>query len=245
MTEHALSDQSLAEANRDRAKFSGHDGALGAAGVTEDSFAPGNSSHLMHPGQSIAITPKNVRFEEILITATWTNALVRRSGFFGRIFKKALHVGVDLDLGCLYELEDGKRGCLQAFGKKFGALSEPPYIKLSGDDRTGDARGVDESMLIKGENWPHIKKMLVYIYIYKGAPNWAAVNPRIKINVPGEEDLVVSLSSHKKRLALCAIGGLENVRGGIKLTNYTEYFPGHAEMDRAFGYGLNWEEGKK
>ena len=76
-------------------------------------------------------------------------------------------------------------------------------------------------------------------------PNWQSVNPRIILDVPGEKDLVVNLSAYDDHLPLCAVGGLENVRGGIKLTNYTEYFPGHAEMDRAFGFGLNWADGQK
>jgi tellurite resistance protein TerA len=57
--------------------------------------------------------------------------------------------------------------------------------------------------------------------------------------------MVVTIGSHHKNLGICAIAGLENVRNGIKLTNHTEYFPGHAEMDRAFGYGLEWDNGTK
>ena len=57
--------------------------------------------------------------------------------------------------------------------------------------------------------------------------------------------MVVVPDVHKDELAVCAITMIENVRNGIKLTNHTEYFPGHAEMDRAFGFGLEWDEGKK
>ena len=98
---------------------------------------------------------------------------------------------------------------------------------------------------MNGAHWHEIKRMLIYLYIYNGAPNWAQVNPRVMIDVPGEQDLFVRLGAHDDRLHLCAIGGVENVRGGIKLTNYTEYFPGHEEMDRAFGFGLEWGEGSK
>ena len=65
------------------------------------------------------------------------------------------------------------------------------------------------------------------------------------IDVPSEEDLYVTLSEHDPSLDICAIGMLENARGGIKLTNKTEYFPGHEEMDRAFGFGLPWADGEK
>lgn len=236
---------SIVEANRYRAKFSGHGNALGAAGKTEASYDPANCADLQEPGQTIAVSPGPDGFEFIRIMAAWDNVKAEESGLVGKLIKKATQTGVDLDLGCLYELADGTRGCLQAFGKKFGDYNNPPYMGLSGDERTGDARGPDEYILVNGSRWDEIRRLLVYIYIYKGAPNWAEINPRIFVDVPGQDDLVVTLKTYDKRQAICLIGGLENVRGGIKLTNYTEYFPGHAEMDRAFGFGLEWADGKK
>ena len=137
------------------------------------------------------------------------------------------------------------RGSIQAFGEKFGDLEKAPFIKLSGDERTGDADGHDEYLLVNGARWNDIKRLLVYIYIYEGAPRWSMIKPQIVVDVPGENDLYVTLSAHDDALALCAIAELESVRGGIKLTNRTEYFPGHQEMDRAFGFGLEWGDGKK
>ena len=49
--------------------------------------------------------------------------------------------GVDLDLGCLYELADGRKGVIQALGNSFGSLNSPPWIPLDGDDRTGSVAG--------------------------------------------------------------------------------------------------------
>jgi tellurite resistance protein TerA len=140
---------------------------------------------------------------------------------------------------------DGTRGAIQAFGEKFGDFDNPPYMKLSGDERTGDAKGHDEYIVVNGAHWDKIKRILVYFYIYDGARKWAEISPHIVLDVPGEDDLVVTLSKHNDALAVCAVGGLESIRGGIKLTNYTEYFPGHAEMDRAFGFGLEWDDGVK
>ncbi len=246
MTEKTkTSTDSLADATRSRAEFSGHGGSLGAAGQREVSFDPDNSEFLREPGQSIAVSPGAEGFESVLIGVEWDNVQAEQSGFFGKMLKKATKQGVDLDIGCLYELEDGSRGAIQAFGEKFGNFEEPPYMALSGDERTGDAEGNDEYILINGAHWDKIKRILVYIYIYDGAPNWQQINPHIIIDVPGEDDLVVTLGAHDDSLALCAVGGLENVRGGIMLTNYTEYFPGHDEMDRAFGFGLDWDDGKK
>lgn len=239
-----LSSDSMIGATRSRASFSGH-GGLGAAGERQASYDPENCALLSEPGQSIAISPGKDGFEEIMIGGAWDNVPVQNSGFLGKFFKRMRGQGVDLDLGCLYEMQDGTRGAIQAFGEKFGAYDAAPFMALSGDERTGDADGFDESIHVNGAQWSQIKRLLVYIYIYEGAPRWSEVNPKIILDIPGENDLVVTLKAHNDALSLCAVGGIENARGGIKLTNYTEYFPGHAEMDRAFGYGLDWDDGVK
>ncbi|MCD8520334.1 MAG: hypothetical protein LRY57_03430 [Alphaproteobacteria bacterium] len=99
--------------------------------------------------------------------------------------------------------------------------------------------------MVNALHWDKIKRMLIYIYIYDGTNRWSKIKPQVVLDIPGENDLYVTLHATNDDLALCAVGGIENVRGGIKLTNYTEYFPGHQEMDRAFGFGLNWGDGKK
>lgn len=237
--------ESLAAASESVADFSGHGAALGASGYRVASEHPDNCEFLSEPGQSIAISPGEHGFESMLVGVAWDNIRIEKSGFFGKWFKKACKVGVDLDIGCLYELQDGTRGSIQAFGEKFGHYNKSPFVSLSGDERTGDAEGHDEYLLINGAKWNEIKRLLIYIYIYKGAPSWSQIKPQVVIDVPGENDLYVTLKAHDDALCLCAVGELENIRGGIKLTNRTEYFPGHEEMDRAFGYGLSWEDGKK
>lgn len=239
------SQDSLLKATESQADFSGHGNALGAAGTREVSYDPDNCEYLRQPGQNIAVSPGAAGFESIMIGVEWDNIQLQDSGFFGKLLKKTMKKGVDLDIGCLYELEDGTRGCIQAFGEKFGDYNNPPYMALSGDERTGDAEGHDEYILVNGAHWDKIKRILVYIYIYDGATNWKVINPKIILDIPGEDDLVVTLGNHDDSLDLCAVGGLENIRGGIKLTNYTEYFPGHPAMDRAFGFGLEWDDGKK
>lgn len=241
----APSASSIIDATRSRAKFSGHGASLGAAGYRVASDHPENCEFLAEPGGNIAITPGPNGFDAFKIGVAWDNIEVQESGFIGKMFKKMRKIGVDLDVGCLYEMQDGTRGAIQAFGEKFGDFEKAPFIALSGDERTGDAEGDDEYLMVNGQHWNEIKRMLIYIYIYKGAPSWSHIKPQVVVDVPGENDLYVTLSAHNDALSLCAVAGLENVRGGIRLTNFTEYFPGHLEMDRAFGYGLDWGDGKK
>lgn len=246
MNDHSdPSQSSLHNATRSRASFSGHGKSLGAAGKRVASFDPKNATELKNPGQSIAISPHDHPFEEILIGVAWDQITITDTGLLGKLFKKQKTIDVDLDIGCLYEMQDGSRGAVQAFGEKWGAYNQSPFIHLPGDEREGDEEGHDETLHINGAHWNEIKRVLIYIYIYKGASHWAEINPQIMIDVPGEKDLYVTLGAYDEHLDLCSIGSIENVRNGIKLTNHTEYFPGHEEMDRAFGFGLNWSDGKK
>lgn len=248
MTRDNLSFDSLIEATRSRAKFSGHGSAKGAAGYRDESDG-GEGEFLKTPGETAIINPIEEGYHHIFIGAAWDNLdLSTPPKNFIESMKRKLKPpkqGIDLDLGCLYELKNGKRGAIQAFGNLHGCYTNAPFIELSQDERTGDTDGNDEYILINGKHWPDFQRVLIYVYIYDGAPDWSMIKPQIQILVPGEQPMIVKPSVHQTELAVCAIGGIENVRNGIKFTNYTEYFPGHAEMDRAFGFGLEWTDGQK
>ena len=236
---------SLAEANRDRSRFSGHGRSMGSAGYIDPSDRHQNIDFLGRRDDTISLSPPAEGFMDVSIAAAWDNQMVADRTLMGRLLKRTQPANIDLDLGVLYELTDGRRGAIQALGDTMGHYDEAPYLSLSGDERTGDADGDDESIRLNGRFWSKFKRLLIYVYIYEGAQDWAQVRPQIHLRVSGQKPVVVMLSSHQKGLGLCAITGIENVRNGMRVTNYTEYFPGHAEMDRAFGFGIDWDEGMK
>ena len=240
------SQSSLYEANRDRALPS-RNGGLGAAGYISDLDVGQGGTFLASAGEVAIINPPEGGLPNFNIGVAWDNIPVEtETNIFKKLFKKkVLKSGIDLDLGCLYKLKNGLRGGMQAFGDMHGALDSEPFIFLSGDERRGDRDGPDETILVNGAHWDEIEKILIYVYIYDGARNWAAVRPQIQVRVPGEQPMVVTLNARKPEMSVCAVAGIENVRSGIKMTNFLEYFPGHAEMDRAFGFGLEWESGSK
>lgn len=240
------SQASLSEANRERAEQSVH-GGLGAAGYISPQDAAQSSSFLSSPGEVVVVNPKEGQIPNFNIGVAWDNVRVmEETSILGRFFRKTImQDGVDLDLGCLYKLKSGIRGGMQALGDTNGSLEEEPYIYLSRDERTGDRKGPDETILVNGARWDEIEQILLYVYIYEGARDWGKVKPQVQVRVPGEQPMIVTLNAQKKSMRVCAVAGLENVRGGIKMTSYLEYFPGHAEMDRAFGFGLEWESGVK
>jgi tellurite resistance protein TerA len=242
MNRPTLSSDSLSDASRDRAQFSGHGNALGAAGYRIEGKT-GTGEFLSRSGDSAIVNPRQDGFGRIRIGAAWDEMEVRGKGWLGKYLTR--HKPVDLDLGCLYELQDGTKGAVQAFGEMYGAFDDPPFIVLSGDERTGKTEGEDELIRINGAHWKDIKKILFYIYIYNDAPHWASIRPQIQIFVPEEKPIVIVPSVHDSKLAVCALVSMENAKDGIRITNHTEFFPGHAEMDRAFGFGLKWDDGSK
>jgi tellurite resistance protein TerA len=248
MSRDTLSQDSLKEANRWRARLSGHGNALGAAGYrAEDDGRPGQ--FLSAAGASAVVDPREGGFDDIIVGAAWDNMATKESGALEKLAQNLMNKGVDLDLGCLYELQDGARGAVQGFGNVFGSYDEKPYIFLTRDERTGDRRGDDERLIINGGKWSQIKSVLLYVYIYGGVADWASVRPQIHVDVPQEPPLVitphVAEGAYPVDTSICVIGQLENIRDGIKLTHYSEYFASHPAMDRAFGYGLRWEDGSK
>ncbi len=257
MDKQKTSGHSIEDATNSRASFSGHGtNSLGAAGFISPHDEEHKASFLSSPGQTAIINPPKDGMDNFEVGVAWDNIskkgkiLQPKQGLLNKLLKKSAPTnqkskGVDLDIGCLYEMENGEKGAIQAFGEMFGSLEIKPFIHLSGDERTGDAEGEDEVLTINGAHWKEFKRVLLYIYIYDGASNWNTVQPQIQVRVPTEDPMVVTLKAHREELALCAVAKMENVRGGIRMTNIMEYFPGHAEMDRAFGYGLQWADGQK
>ncbi|MFA5592842.1 MAG: Tellurium resistance protein TerA [Micavibrio sp.] len=242
------SQSSITEANRYRSAPSLH-GGLGAAGYISQFDAPHGGAFLTRPGEVAVINPpREGPFPDFEISVAWDRIEAEeKPGLWDRLLKrkKTVQRCVDLDLGCLYRLKNGRRGGMQAFGAIHGAYEEEPYIFLSGDERTGAREGPDETIRVNGAHWDAIEQILIYVYIYKGAVNWAEVRPQIQLRVPGEEPMVVTLAAQRPDAEVCAVAGIENIRGGVRMTSYLEYFPGHFSMDRAFGYGLAWEQGRK
>ena len=181
MTSNSGSGNSIKEATRGRAKFSSHAKSLGASGFISPYDETQEADFLSKPGQTAIVNPSSDGIKNFEIGVAWDNvtATMHKKGLFHRLWGKKLQKsaeGVDLDIGCLYELDNNKRGAIQAFGNLYGCLEEEPYITLSGDERTGDAEGQDEVICVNGKKWDRIVRLVVYIYIYGGAKNLSLIH---------------------------------------------------------------------
>lgn len=194
-------------------------------------------------GQSVSLEKKNDRgFGEIVFNLNWNQRPEKKGGLLGGLFGGKQ--GIDLDLGCLWELEDGWKGVIQALGNAWGDYHQEPYIRHAGDDRTG-AIAHGEDIRINGDQISKIKRILVYAFIYDGVPNWAAADGVATVKIPGQPDIEVRLDNPASGQGMCAIALIENDKGKLKVTKEERYFRGHEDMDKAYRWGLRWVAGSK
>lgn len=190
-------------------------------------------------GSSISLEKTGQGFDELVVNLNWHQGDGGK-GFFGRLTSRK----IDLDLGCLFRLRDGRAGAVQALGNSFGDLRQPPYIQLMGDDRSG-ASAQGEFLCINGRHWDQIDRVVVFALIYEGVPNWAETDAVVTLQTPNQPTLEIRLDSHGNNQRMCALAMLENQAGNIKVTKLVEYFQDHRLLDQAYGFGLRWVAGSK
>ncbi len=173
-------------------------------------------------------------FGKIRVNLNWTRG---KRGFFGG-------GGVDLDIGAYIRLNNGERDLVQALGNKFGAFDAEPYVRLLADDRTGD-RTDGEWIEINGNRWSEIAEVMIFTFIYEGAPNWDTTDAVVTLHAPEQPPVETRLTEGNSRLGFCAIARLVNDGGRVKVERVNQFFQGHRECDRAFGWGFRWSSGSK
>lgn len=193
-------------------------------------------------------------FGRIHVNLNWNRsaavAPAEKGGFLSKLTGGArASKGLDLDLACMYELANGSKGVVQALGNSFGDFNSRPYIQLAADDRTG-ASADGENLTINGQHFDEIKRALIFAFIYEGAPNWAATDGVVTVNVPDQPPIEVRLDQGASQ-RMCAIAMIENVGGKLQVTKLVDYIMPeggksmHEVMDRKYNFGMKWVAGSK
>ena len=202
---------------------------------------------VLKKGQKVNLIKKGDTFGEIVINLNWSQQQSSRpsGGFFSRIFNGGSQTGgVDLDLGCLFELKDGYKGVVQALGNAFGNLNKPPYIALDGDDRTG-SNAAGETIRVNGKFAEKIRRILIYTFIYEGVANWQQVDGVVTVRCPGSPDVVVKMDEYGSNKRLCGIALIENTGATFSVEKVVRFFNDQKCLDEAFNWGLRWTVGSK
>ncbi|MDR0217900.1 MAG: TerD family protein [Enterobacteriaceae bacterium] len=186
---------------------------------------------------------KRDNFGEIRINLNWNQGSAPANrGMFQNLFSS--NKGVDLDLGAFVRLRDGFKDVIQALGDRFGSYQREPYIQLQGDDRTGNVKD-GEWLHINGLEWKNIDEVLIYAFIYEGVPSWDNTDGIVTIYINDQPPIETRMTEGHNRKNMCAVARLVNDNGAIKVERINQYFNGHKEMDRAFGWGFSWSAGSK
>jgi uncharacterized protein involved in tellurium resistance len=153
-------------------------------------------------------------------------------------------VNVDLDLGVMYELTDGTKGVVQPLGSFFGELNAPPYVKLSGDDRFGSGSG--ETAFVNLDHRDDIKRLLVFVYIYDQTPAFDRTHAVITLYPSNGPRIEIGLEERHPQARSCAVVMIECNKGEVTVRREVRFVYGfQAELDRLYGWGLQWGRGYK
>lgn len=148
----------------------------------------------------------------------------------------------DLDLGCMFELITGHKGVIQPLGGQFGSKSDPPWILLDKDDRSGAATDGENMRLYQ----PSIlKRVVIFAMIYEGSQNFTQVNGRVTVKDPDGNEITVHCDAPDPSLTFCAVCLIENTGDGMKITKEERYFRHHLDCDNHYGFGFRWTAGRK
>ncbi|WP_217169427.1 TerD family protein [Streptomyces sp. AC512_CC834] len=162
----------------------------------------------------------------------------------------AMHDDLDLDLCCLYELSDGSKGVVQALGNAFGALHQPPFILLDGDDRTGSV-ATGENLTINLDHKQHFRRVLVFVTIYEGARSFADLHATVTLQPQYGAAIDFSLDECTVPSTVCALALITNTGNDLVVQREARYLVPERRVspqrtvDHAYGWGMNWTPGRK
>lgn len=206
--------------------------------VTPPSTIRLDKIELRKKGEVINLQKNSGSLGEILVNLNWNR---KKTG--GGLFKAA--TGIDLDLGCLFEMKDGSKGGVQALGNAFGDFNRPPYVSLDGDDRTG-AVSSGENLRINGAKVSEIERIVVFAFIYDGVANWTQADGVVTIKQSGGPDIEVRMDEYNNDKRLCAIAMIKNVNNQtFSIERLVQFFNDQQELDKAYNWGLRWARGRK
>jgi tellurite resistance protein TerA len=201
----------------------------------------------------IDLSKGNKSNKEIVINLNWSQE-TQKKGFLSGLFGGSQ--GIDLDLGCFYELNDGQKSVIDgiqfAHGQggpkdrltKQGKYTGIPWVWHTGDDRSGAGSG--ENILVNPQGLSELKRIVVYCFIYEGVAKWAETNAVVTIKVPENPEIVVEMGKQYNSQKFCAIAEiLFDKNDSITVRKLVTYHNGHGECDKAYNWGMKWTAGSK
>jgi tellurite resistance protein TerA len=213
-----------------------------AAPATAGALAAGKVI-LTKAAPTVSLTKHAGTTGSMRINLNWTARAQTSGGFF-----KRLAPPIDLDLGCLFEFTDGSKGVVQALGNAFTAAPKgvkEAVIRLDGDDRSG-TNSEGENLFINLAYTSQIRRIMVFAFIYEGAPNWATANGVVTLFPAGGPEVEVRLDESRDGARICGVAMVENQGGELVVRREVNYLQGgQRALDEAYSWGMRWTAGHK
>ncbi|MFF7163733.1 TerD family protein [Streptomyces sp. NPDC008086] len=199
---------------------------------------------------SVSLTKQGGTSGALRVNLNWQ---VRKqfSGWAGKLGRPvAMHNDLDLDLCALYELTDGRKGVIQSLGNAYGALHQPPYIHLDGDDRTG-AVASGENLTVNLDHQRDFRRILIFVTIYEGARSFADLHATVTLTPQHGAPVDFSLDECTVPSTVCALALITNTGSDLVVQREARYLvpergvSPQRTVDYAYAWGMNWTPGRK
>lgn len=199
---------------------------------------------------SVSLTKQGGTSGVMRVNLNWT---VRKqfSGWQAKLGRAvAMHADLDLDLCALYELSDGSKGVVQALGNAFGALHQPPFIHLDGDDRTGGSSS-GENISVNLDHVQYFRRILIFVTIYEGARSFADLDATVTLQPLHGAPVDFSLGECTVPSTVCALALITNTGNDLVVQREARFLvpdrgvSPQRTVDYAYGWGMNWTPGRK
>ncbi|MEV6109737.1 TerD family protein [Streptomyces sp. NPDC051940] len=198
---------------------------------------------------TVSLTKQGGATGALRVNLTWSAAKAPR-GWLGKGKNAVRLEDLDLDLSCLWELQNGAKGIIHPINNQYGAYDQAPWVRLDGDDRTGGSEA-GENLTVNLDHAAEIKRVLVFVNIYQGASSFAGLDGVATLYPQAGPPIEVRLDECTVPSPVAAIALIENVNGELVVRREARYIlvpPGkfnQQAVDEAYGWGMTWQAAGK
>ncbi|WP_280248964.1 TerD family protein [Nocardia abscessus] len=185
---------------------------------------------------SVSLTALGATSGTMRINLSWTSPVSEGSA-------------LDLDLCCFWELADGRKGDIRPVGD-FGSLERPPFIRLDADDRSGTG-AAGENLAIDLGRAAEFRRILVFATLYDGAADFRGVRATAALYPAGAPPIELTVDGCTDGSRDVVLVLIENTGADLVVRREGRFVApppnrprwGVTEVDKAYGWGLNWVRG--
>lgn len=141
---------------------------------------------------------------------------------------------LELALGALYRLKDGRDGVVQLCDF-VGALDRAPYLQILPDDNPAAGQ---LSLRVNGDHAQSLARCALFAYIPRGPANWRCKS--IDFSFGGQNGVVVDLPQGGDGQGVMGIAMLDFGLNSLVIERIGQFFSTHRHLSEELGWKLRW-----